>query len=62
MTKFEQRVLIILSFLLLIIGYVSGNIIISLFALFISLLLWKKNQKTDIHKGGKSGDRDNCRK
>ena len=57
MTKFEQRVLVILSFLLLIIGYISGSIIISLFALFISLLLWEKNKKPDTYRGGKNGNR-----
>ena len=57
MTKFEQRVLVILSFLLLIIGYISGNIIISLSALFISLLLWKKSKKPDTYRGGKNGNR-----
>ena len=57
MTRFEQRVLVILSFLLLMIGYISGNFIISLFALFISLLLWKKNKKADTCRGGKNGNR-----
>ena len=62
MNKFESGLLVIICLLLLVIGVVTSNLSVSLFALFISLLLWKKNQKTDIHKGGKSGDRDNCRK
>ena len=62
MNKFESGLLIIICLLLLVIGVVTSNLSVSLFALFISLLLWKKNQKMDIHKGGKSGNRDNCKK
>ena len=48
MNKFESGLLVIICLLLLVIGVVTSNLSVSLFALFISLLLWKKNQKTDI--------------